>query len=361
MRERGIRRAIGVGTVLAAAAFMSPAAAAQLPPLSPAAGFCPAPAPRGAGARGRAGGAGRGGGQPAAAPTPAFPGPVFDQAMGSGENYEVAEFRLWHPQGIETIRAVLVLAPGSNGDGRNQVMDPTWEAFAVEHGLALVGVRLRDAQPGIFEQYVDVGRGSGDAFLGAMTNFAAESGHPELATAPFLLWGMSAGGEFNYEMALWKPERVVAFIVNKGGIYWHALGSPEARAVPGIFFAGGTDLDSRIGTIFGLFALNRRGGAIWSFSVEPCTGHSVGKSQELSMMFYEDMLAARLNGAGTNPDGTPLLNTLTESSGLIGSISDFTVEPAGERVNTSLTTSWLPNERIARGWQAIATGQQVTP
>jgi hypothetical protein len=257
---------------------------------------------------------------------------------------------------------VLVLTPGSNGDGRNQVMDSTWEAFAIEHSLALVGVRLQDKAPrGIFESYVDVGRGSGDAFLTAMRNFATESGHPELATAPFLLWGMSAGGEFNYEMTLWKPERVVAFIVNKGGIYWHALASPEARAVPGILFVGGQDLDSRIGTIFGLFALNRRGGALWSFSAEPCAGHVVGKSQALAMMFYADMLAARLDGATTGPDGTPKLNTLTESSGLIGNITDFTYGPAGERVNTNLTTSWLPNERIARGWQAIATGKPVVP
>jgi hypothetical protein len=311
-------------------------------------------------APGGAGGA-RGGGAPAPEPTPAFPGPVFDQAIPPGENYEIAEFRLWVPQGIETIRAVLVLTPGSNGDGRNQVMDPRWEAYAIEHQLALVGVRLRDRQPGIFEDYVDVGRGSGDAFLTAMNNFAREANHPELATAPFLLWGMSAGGEFNYEMALWRPERVVAFVVNKGGIYWHALASPAARAVPGIFFVGGTDLDSRIGTVFGLFALNRRGGAIWSFSVEPCVGHAVGKSQDLAMIFYEEMLAARLDGAPQSPDGTPLLHTLTEASGLIGSISDFTIEPAGERVNTSLTTSWLPNERVARGWREIATGEAVTP
>jgi len=349
-----MHRVVLPGLALLFAGAIADHAHAQLPPLSPAAGFCPAPAsaPQAAGG---------GMAQATGEPRPALPGPVFDQAMGSGENYAIAEFRLWYPEDIDRIRAILVLTPGSNGDGRNQVMDPVWEAFAVEHGLALVGVRLRDHQPGIFEQYVDVGRGSGDAFLGALEAFARESGRPELATAPFLLWGMSAGGEFNYEMALWKPERTVAFIVNKGGIYWHALASPEARAVPGIFFAGGQDLDSRIGTIFGLFALNRRGGALWSVSVEPCAGHVVGKSQALSMHFYEDMLAARLEGVPLNPDGTPQLRTLTESSGLVGNISTFEVEPAGERVNTSLTTSWLPNERIARGWRAIATGGDVVP
>ncbi len=46
---------------------------------------------------------------------------------------------------------------------------------------------------------------------------------PEIAQAPLLLWGMSAGGEFNYEFVAWKPERVAAFVVNKGGIYYSAL------------------------------------------------------------------------------------------------------------------------------------------
>jgi hypothetical protein len=282
--------------------------------------------------------------------------------MGPGNNFQNGDFRLWYPEGIDSIRAVLVLTPGSNGDGRNAVADSVWESFAIRNRVALVGVSLSDKPPrSIFENYVDVGQGSGDALLHAMNAFARMSGHPELSNAPFLLWGMSAGGEFNYEMALWKPERVVAFVVNKGGIYWHALGSPAARAVPGILFVGGTDLDSRIGTIFGLFALNRRGGALWSYSSEPCVGHVVGKSQAMALIFYEEMLAARLDGATVDAQGAPVLNPLTESSGLIGNITDFTYGPAGERANTSVSTAWLPNERIARAWQAIATGHPVTP
>jgi hypothetical protein len=351
---------IAVPAAAALVAWLLPAGAeAQMPPLSPPAGVCPAP-PGGRTAPGAMPGA-PGGARPAVAATPAFPGAVFDQSMPSGDNYEVADFRVWIPQDAKTIRALLVLAPGSNGDGRGEVMDSTWEAFAMDHGLALVGVSLRDKPPGgIFEDYVDVSRGSGDAFLAAMRNFAAQSGHPELAIAPFLLWGMSAGGEFNYEMTLWKPERVVAFVVNKGGIYWHALASPEARAVPGFFFAGGMDLDSRTGTIFGLFALNRRGGALWAFSVEPCAGHIVGESQAMAMMFFADMLTARLGGAGTHADGTPRLATLTESSGLVGNITDFTYRAAGERANTNLSMAWLPNERIAKAWQTIAMGKHLT-
>jgi hypothetical protein len=47
---------------------------------------------------------------------------------------------------------------------------------------------------------------------------------------------MSAGGQFNYEFVAWRPERVLAFVVNKGGIYYSALLPQAARNVPGILF-----------------------------------------------------------------------------------------------------------------------------
>src|SRR5688572_17207032 len=104
-------RTVGLATLsiaaIVAASVISPVVHAQMPPISPAAGICPASAPRGAGGGpggAAAAGAGRGaaapgrgaagaGGAPAApapVPTPAFPGPVFDQSMPPGENYEVA-------------------------------------------------------------------------------------------------------------------------------------------------------------------------------------------------------------------------------------------------------------------------------
>jgi poly(3-hydroxybutyrate) depolymerase len=146
---------------------------------------------------------------------------VLDETVAPGANYDKAEFRLWLPPGVPAVRAIAVLVPGSNGDGRGQVDDPVWQEFAVRHKLALVGVRLTDKphDQGFIEEYVNVSQGSGRAFLDAMASFASRSKHPELATAPFLLWGMSAGGEFNYEFVCWKPERVVAFVVNKGNIY----------------------------------------------------------------------------------------------------------------------------------------------
>ena len=46
------------------------------------------------------------------------PGYTFDETVAAGANYDSAEFRLWYPQNARLLRAVLVLVPGSNSDGR---------------------------------------------------------------------------------------------------------------------------------------------------------------------------------------------------------------------------------------------------
>src|SRR4029079_11492914 len=146
------------------------------------------------------------------------------------------------------------------------------------------------------EDYVNVSKGSGQALLDVLGKFASRSQHPELANAPLVFWGMSAGGQFNYEFAAWKPERVIAFVVNKGGIYYTALTSRATREVPAMLFTGGKELESRERPLTGLFALNRRGGALWALAEEPAAGHIVGKSRDVALILFEDALAARLDG-----------------------------------------------------------------
>jgi poly(3-hydroxybutyrate) depolymerase len=275
---------------------------------------------------------------------------TLDETVAPGHNYDKAEFRLWYQDAAGPFQAIVVLVPGSNGDGRAQVDDPVWQAFATKHQLALVGVRLTDKphEQSFIEHYINVSQGSGQAFLDALTAFAGRAKHPELATAPLLLWGMSAGGEFNYEFVNWKPERVVAFVVNKGGIYYTALASQAARSVPGLLFIGGKDLDSRIQTITGLFALNRRAGALWALSEEPSAGHIVGRSRDIALMLYEDMLAARVSGSGS-------LKPLGEKTGFLGDFKSKTFQSIGEAAAPSYPTAWLPTERVARAWRAILT------
>jgi len=294
--------------------------------------------------------------------TPAPPGPgTMEESVPPGNNYDKAEFRLWVPPNAGPVRAIAVLVPGSNGDGRAQVEDTVWQAFATKHKLALVGCRFTDKphDQNFIENYINVSQGSGQALLDAINRFAARSHHPELSAAPFLLWGMSAGGQFNYEFVAWKPERVVAFVVNKGGIYYTALTPPAARQVPGILFVGGKDLEFRTNTIVGLFAVNRRAGALWALAEEPSAAHIVGRSRDVALVFYEDMLAARL---GNEPSSAPTpLKPITEKSGLLGDLKAKTFAPLGEGKVPNYPTAWLPTARVARAWQALVSEKPFDP
>jgi dienelactone hydrolase len=164
------------------------------------------------------------------------------------------------------------------------------------------------------------------------------------------MWGMSAGGQFNYEFAAWKPERVLAFVANKGGIYYTALAPRAARDVPGMLFIGGKDLDSRIQTITGLFAVNRRAGALWALAEEPGAAHIVGRSRDLALIFFEDILSLRLNETGG-------LKALSEKAGFLGDPKLKSVRPMSEGAPPNYPTAWLPSARVARAWLAMLTEQ----
>ena len=269
---------------------------------------------------------------------------VLDYAVPPGANYDKAEFRLWTPAGgTAPFKAVLVLVPGSNGDGRPAVDDAVWQEFAKRMNVALVACRFTDKphDQNFIEEYVNVSKGSGQALLTALEAFAAQAKHPEIASAPLLLWGMSAGGQFNYEFVAWKPERVAAFVVNKGGIYYSALVSAAARKVPGILFVGGKDLEFRTNTIVGLFAVNRRGGALWALAEEPGAAHVVGRSRDVALVFYEDVLG----------------HSFTPASGFLGDLKAKTYQPMPEAGAPNYPTAWLPTERVARAWRALVTEQ----
>ncbi len=283
---------------------------------------------------------------------------MLDETAAPGANYDKAEFRLWYPDSAKYLRAAVVLVPGSNADGRCDVGDRFWQTFASRNEVALIGCRFTDTphEDAFVENYANAAQGSGQALLDALTAFSMRSDHPELANAPLLLWGMSAGGEFNYEFTAWKPERVVAFIVNKGGVYFSALVSAAARQVPGLLFVGEEDLDSRKSIIAGLFALNRRAGALWALAEEPNVGHVAGRSQELAAIFFDAVLPLRLGPPASAASSQPL-TALDERSGVVGDL----VQRSFRRVSDSSTpahlTAWFPTESVARAWQALLLRQ----
>ena len=288
-------------------------------------------------------------------------GPVvaatLDHAAAPGANDDVAEFRLWYPDEAETLRGVVLLVPGSNGDGRAMIEDVVWRELAMRHRFALLGFHITDArhEQMFVERYVDVSKGSGQAVLDTLVALADRSGHPELAAALWVSWGMSAGGQFNYEMAVWKPERTIGFILNKGGIYYTAMASQPAQQVPGLLFVGETDLAFRNDIIRGIFSVNRRAGALWALVEEPGVWHAMNRSRDLAVMFFDDVIPMRLPEIA-EANGTVTLRAIDlhlaiSAPWITGRSSPRQAQPP------RVPVAWLPTERIAKGWQAIRRGE----
>ena len=300
-------------------------------------------------------------------------GKIYDVTIPPGENYDNAEFRLWLPERLGAVRGVLVAVHGSNLDSRPWVDQSSWKEFAerrgvdvrasfwrdlvLRHGLALLGCRLTDKQHEdmFIEEYTRVGGGSGQALLDALKRFAALSGHRELACAPLVFWGISAGGQFNYEFACWRPERTLAFVLNKGGIYYTALALRAARGVPGILFVGDKDSPFRNGVINGIFSMNRRAGALWALTVEPGAAHELARSLEMSEAYFDEVLPLRLP---REPGGA--LRPLRLEDGYLGDLNTFAYAPYNEEKAKEAPAAWLPTEKAARAWQAVMSGKPLS-
>lgn len=279
---------------------------------------------------------------------------IINDSIPAGKNFERAIFRLWFPDDLKVLNGIVVLVPGSNSDGRGQVSDTIWQAFAKRHGFALLGCWYTDYQTGdmFIERYAEVSKGSGKALIEIIKKFSISSGHSELDYAPLLLWGHSAGGQFNYEFACWNPQRVIAFVVNKGGIYYTAMAPKETRSVPCILFTGEKDLDARKDIIKGLFSMNRRAGALWIYAPEPEAGHEIGQTKKLALVFFDDVIPLRISNF-RELNSNQQLKPLSESDGFIGDHKSQTISLFTEDKKYDYPVSWFPGRKTAEAWVAF--------
>jgi predicted esterase len=266
-----------------------------------------------------------------------------DKAMPSGANFKTASFRLWYPKGLDRARGILVLTTGVDGDGRGMVEDPVWQQFAVRNKVALLGCYFAGGN------YAQAGLGSGQAMLDAITALSQTTGRCELANAPLLLWGFSAGGQYNWGFACFAPERVIAFIVNKGGYYHPTVPPPATNHVPALMFIGGSDKQYRIDDIKRIFTAGRSAGAPFALAIEPGVHHEFGSSVTVSVPYFEGVLPLRLPPGSSGP-----LVDIDQSKGYIGDLKTHTIAPATTTQPTDLAhTVWLPDQATAEAWRNL--------
>jgi dienelactone hydrolase len=276
----------------------------------------------------------------------------FDYNAPPADGYSIADFHFWSPLYAQPLRGLIILTPGNDGDGRGLTNDPAWQALAHKYGLGLVGSFLQG------DGYQRPERGTGDAFREALRRFAEQAGHAEISEVPLLLYGMSAGGQWDYNYMLWRPDDVMAFVVNKGGIYNEDEADSRARNAPGLFILGQADESFRIAAITGLWTAGRKAGALWALAPQPGSGHEFSKTAPLACVFFEAVLKARLpdsNGLADTTGSMPM-KPMQENAGWLGNLTTHEIHDDSTDADMDRAAAWLPDQATAQAWKVFVSG-----
>ncbi len=226
---------------------------------------------------------------------------IFDISIKpkKNDNFKIAKFRLAVPKNIKEIKSVLSLNAGINHDGRDWWEDEHWKDFAIKNSCAIFCPYFHtqdsfnyfnyiEGENAANEHYVAAKNGSGKAYFSALDKLLKKSKIKNGDQLPIYLFGHSAGGIFNYNLTLYKSERIAAFTVNKAAEVY-PLPSDELLNKPGIFFIGGQDLKRRNGNIETIYNY-RKEDSPWVLINENNQAHDLGMSEYFAQSFFERIM-----------------------------------------------------------------------
>jgi len=313
----------------------------------------------------------------------------YPASTTAGELQVAVTYTIWIPNGVDRLRGVIVHQHGAGTtasiEGSTASHDLHWQALAKKWDCALLGPSYHvlnekiDLTPGGSELWFDPGQGSEKAFLKALTDLAAKSGHAEIENVPWVLWGHSGGGIWSDVLSTKHPERVVAMFLRSGTAAMFRThpefpqpSVPDACykipiiANPGVKEKGtykpgsGPDPSEKgkeKGPWYGniaTFREYRAKGALIAFAHDPRTGHECGDSRYLAIPFIDACLALRLPEKGVK-DQT--LKPMDTSHAWFAPLFGDEAVPAAEFKGNAAEAVWLPNEAVAKAWmEYVKTG-----
>jgi hypothetical protein len=306
-----------------------------------------------------------------------------------GELQIAVTYTLWIPDGVKQLRGIIVHQHGAGTtasiEGSTAAYDLHWQALARKWDCALLGPSYHvqnekiDLSTGASELWFDPRQGSDITFLRALHDLAGQSGHAEVETVPWALWGHSGGGIWSDVIAALHPKRVLA-IWMRSGTSLMFVSHPEFTrpefpssyyTIPMMTNPGvkekprqappepdtRSEADKMKGPWQGSLATFRevraKGGLI-GFAPDPRTGHECGDSRYLAIPYLDACLALRPPEKGSDPTAIKPMDT--SKAWLATVLSDEAV-PAAEFKGKADEAVWLPNEAVAKAWiEYVKTG-----
>lgn len=261
------------------------------------------------------------------------------------EGHEKA-VRLAIPTGLQTIRGLFVSTNGAGGDTRGRYTLAYLKAFCALHGLAFIGAQAFDSHPG-----------SVTVLEHALTRFATDSGHPELANAPFVIYGFSAGGGFANRLVNTLPDRCVASAPLSSAMRMEV--PPGALQVPVCMFSG--ELEDRLNPLLTVTMQDQRPlGAHFAWAMLEGQAHREFDQPTLALPFLDHCLRLRYPAQADPRTGPVALTPLPLAAGWLADNTTWKsgltkIAPYADPGPAAPTTSWLPDEDVAFIYRAYAT------
>ncbi len=290
-----------------------------------------------------------------------FPGCTPEAGYGSRENifecllepgpedlFARAEYRVWIPEGEEKLRGLIVHQHGCGRNGMLMAWDHHWRALARKWDFALMGTHYR--QEDSCASWHNPLNGSDRAFQTALARLSEQSGHPELESVPWALWGHSGGAFWVFRMLQLHPEKIIAVVARSGG--WH-ITNPGAFDVPVMFNYGHGEPPRLNGLTY--YPSGRARNAPWLLAPDPVTGHECGNSRLLSIPFFDVCFEMRL------PSGEyEALRKIRMEDSWLGDPESHEIADMGGFTGDTMGMVWLPDKGFARIWQEYLETGWVT-
>ena len=252
-----------------------------------------------------------------------------DRAQG-GPNHVF--FTAWIPDGLARVRG-LYHTPLN----LDTVEKAHSRAMAAHWGFALIGGNLMRVH----------GDELAPALLAGLRELAARSGHPELADAPLVFSGMSAGAGMARSLAEALPARTLA-----AGLVCLEVGpeTPVARDVPMLTIFGEKD-GRQMEQLSAKLPLRRREfEARWAIAPQWTRKHEWAGANHLLWTFLDDVLRQRLGDGALRPC-EPARAWLGDPASWTNRTA--TIAPAAQFAGDPAAACWFPGEDTARVWQAF--------
>tara|TARA_R110002096_G_scaffold104771_4_gene230699 strand:+ start:7421 stop:8740 length:1320 start_codon:yes stop_codon:yes gene_type:complete len=291
----------------------------------------------------------------------------YEASTNPGELSLAVNYTIWIPPGVETLRGVVVhqhgCGEGSCKSGLTGAFDLHWQALAKAHDCALLAASYEQPQSADCQLWCDPRKGSDAAFQQGLADLGSASGHPELATVPWALWGHSGGANWVGVMTLLHPDRVAATWLRSGvPLVVPRPDRPSSNIVqipdepitvpmmlnPGTK-EGVTVKEGRFSKLWSMMELffepaRERGGLI-GVAVDPLTSHECGNQRYLAIPWLDACLRARLPETPGDP-----LQSMPAGEVWLAPLLGSEAVPAAEFTGDNARSIWLPNETVAKAW-----------